>query len=174
MSKKSKTILMIVMLILGLIIVYGVSKFFVRFFDVFERAKTITKEYALTEKEIILLDKFGTQETIKFNDSTTYLLHFWATWCKPCISEFDTIEKYQKSWKNVEIVLITLESNEKMNSFLKNTHWDLPFYSIDSLSLPFNPKKIEFYPSNFIVKNDSLIDISFGPVEWQNAFKTGK
>ena len=40
MSKKSKTILMIVVLILGLIIVYGVSKFFVRFFDVFERAKS--------------------------------------------------------------------------------------------------------------------------------------
>lgn len=122
MSKKAKTILMIVVLILGLIIVYGVSKFFVSLFDVFERTKTISKEYVLTEKEIILLDKFKTQETIKFNDSTTYLLHFWATWCKPCISEFDTIEKYHKSWKNVEIVLITLESNEKMHSFLEKKH----------------------------------------------------
>lgn len=171
MTKNVKLLVFVSLAIIAIVILFNIIKIFKNFFNVFERAKTVNKEYVLSGKEILLIDRNNLQQTLHFKDSTTFVLHFWATWCKPCIEKFDSIEKYHKSWKNVEIALITLESNEKMRSFLRNKRWNLPFYSTDSLNLPFEPKKIEMYPSDFIIRKDSLMQVSIGSVQWKNAFK---
>lgn len=171
MSKTVKIILISFVILAGIVIFTTVIKTTSKVFDIFELARSISKEYSLTDNKIVIYDQMNIQKTLQFKDSTTYVLHFWATWCKPCIEKFDSIEKYHKSWKNVKIAVITLESNEKMQTFLKNKSWDLPFYSTDSLKLPFNPKTIQVYPSDFIIKNDSLIHVGFGPIEWKDAFK---
>lgn len=46
----------------------------------------------------------------KDND-TTYLINFWATWCKPCVEEMPYIEKINKEYadKKVKVVLVSLD-----------------------------------------------------------------
>ncbi len=49
------------------------------------------------------------------------ILEFWATWCKPCISNIQHLNELQSklSDKNVCFISITNESEEKINSFIK-------------------------------------------------------
>lgn len=46
----------------------------------------------------------------KKND-TTYIVNFWATWCKPCVEELPNFEKTFAEQKNnkVELILVSLD-----------------------------------------------------------------
>jgi thiol-disulfide isomerase/thioredoxin len=59
------------------------------------------------------------------NSDTTYILNFWATWCKPCVEElpnFDSLSHFCKNKKS-KVILVCLdfkeELNKKVNPFLK-------------------------------------------------------
>lgn len=42
---------------------------------------------------------------------TTYVINFWATWCKPCIEELPNFEALQKQYagKPVQVILVSLD-----------------------------------------------------------------
>lgn len=48
----------------------------------------------------------------------TYVINFWATWCKPCIKELPAFEKLNANYKeaNVEVVLVSLDFPEKIEN----------------------------------------------------------
>ncbi|PQB04861.1 TlpA disulfide reductase family protein [Aureitalea marina] len=45
------------------------------------------------------------------SEETTYVINFWATWCKPCIKELPAFEELNKKFKdqNVKVVLVSLD-----------------------------------------------------------------
>jgi len=45
------------------------------------------------------------------DDDKTYVINFWATWCKPCIKELPYLERINEEQKdnNVEVVLVNLD-----------------------------------------------------------------
>ncbi|NOU60631.1 TlpA disulfide reductase family protein [Marinifilum caeruleilacunae] len=58
-------------------------------------------------------------------NDTTYVINFWAMWCKPCVEELPEFEHIRKSYENkkVKILLVSLDfgSNvkERLTKFLK-------------------------------------------------------
>lgn len=58
------------------------------------------------------------QEVLTTSSDTTYVLNFWATWCKPCISEIPFFEEVQKNYKNknVKVVLISMDFVKDLNT----------------------------------------------------------
>jgi thiol-disulfide isomerase/thioredoxin len=57
---------------------------------------------------------------IKFEDlrkmmnhvsDTTLVVHFWATWCKPCVEELPTYEKISKEYstKKIRFVMVSMD-----------------------------------------------------------------
>lgn len=58
------------------------------------------------------------------NSDTTYIINFWATWCKPCVKELPSFDSlYLNSNKrNLKILLVSLDFKEdiekKLNPFL--------------------------------------------------------
>lgn len=51
----------------------------------------------------------------KDND-TTYVVNFWATWCRPCIKELPAFEKLNADYseKKVKVLLVTLDFPDKI------------------------------------------------------------
>lgn len=55
-----------------------------------------------------------------FNNDTTYVINFWATWCKPCIEELPILEAlHSKSKeKKIKVILVSLDFAEQVESKL--------------------------------------------------------
>lgn len=57
-------------------------------------------------------DSFNDIEYLLHEETdTTYLVNFWATWCKPCVEEMPYIEEVNKAYKDekVKVVLVSLD-----------------------------------------------------------------
>jgi thiol-disulfide isomerase/thioredoxin len=65
--------------------------------------------------------KFSTYKALanKQND-TTYVINFWATWCKPCVKELPYFEELNKKYasKKVKIILLSLDFVKDLNTKL--------------------------------------------------------
>ena len=57
-------------------------------------------------------------EVLSRKDGTTYVVNFWATWCKPCVKELPAFESLHANYKdqNVKVVLVSLDFPENMNT----------------------------------------------------------
>ncbi len=49
---------------------------------------------------------------------TTYVINFWATWCKPCVKELPAFEKIASDYSNnnVKVLLVSLDFPDKIES----------------------------------------------------------
>ncbi|MBS1650946.1 MAG: redoxin domain-containing protein [Bacteroidetes bacterium] len=61
------------------------------------------------------------------NTDTTYIVNFWATWCKPCVKElpaFDSITALKKVRTKVLLICLDFKENieKKVNPFLKKNN----------------------------------------------------
>lgn len=48
---------------------------------------------------------------LKYDNDTTYVINFWATWCKPCIAEFPYFEKLIREYRDqpVRVLLVSMD-----------------------------------------------------------------
>ena len=55
------------------------------------------------------------------NSDTTYIVNFWATWCKPCVAELPDFERIDSIYnkQKIKILLMSLDFKEDLNSKLK-------------------------------------------------------
>lgn len=71
----------------------------------------------------------GVAPLFKKNNDTTYIINFWATWCKPCIKELPYFEQVQEKYESskVQVILISIDSENQLKSKL------IPFLATHSL-----------------------------------------
>ena len=65
--------------------------------------------------------KFPYVESLLKNTSdTTFILNFWATWCKPCVKEIPDLEKLNEKYsgKKIKIVLVSLDFKRQFETDL--------------------------------------------------------
>ena len=62
------------------------------------------------------------------------ILNLWATWCKPCIAEFESLVKSKSSYegKKVKIVAISNEDHDKIIDFIDKRDIDLEFLKLNA------------------------------------------
>lgn len=62
-------------------------------------------------------------------DDKTYVINFWATWCKPCVKELPAFEKLNSEYKKkgVEVILVSLDFPNQIDDVL------LPFIQKEKL-----------------------------------------
>jgi len=63
----------------------------------------------------------GIEPYFKKNNDTTYVVNFWATWCKPCVEELPYFEKIQSAYqgKKVQVVLVSMDFERQLEKKLK-------------------------------------------------------
>ncbi len=61
---------------------------------------------------------------INNNSDTTYVVNFWATWCKPCVAELPEFEKLHLDSKEknrkVKVLLVSMDFVEELDKKLKD------------------------------------------------------
>lgn len=66
-------------------------------------------------------DYAGLEPILNRDDNKTYIVNFWATWCKPCIEELPDFERTFAEYKdkNVELILVSLDMPSMWKSKLE-------------------------------------------------------
>lgn len=74
---------------------------------------------APTEAGLIpIVDYDGLKPYLTKNNDSTYVVNFWATWCKPCIKEMPYFERIQAEYakEKVQVVFVSLDFPDKINT----------------------------------------------------------
>ena len=67
-------------------------------------------------------------EVLTKSEEKTYVINFWATWCKPCIAELPFFDNLVEEYGNdqVEVVLVSLDFKDRIKKslipFIKNNN----------------------------------------------------
>ena len=82
------------------------------------------------EKTLLTVDFKGLERYLNKADNKTYIVNFWATWCKPCVEELPYFEQAGKKYRdqNVEVLLVSLDFPNQVEKQLK------PFIEKNKLS----------------------------------------
>ena len=74
------------------------------------------------QKENDLIEVYNYEQLEKFLQSgqnRTYVVNFWATWCKPCIKELPYFEEIQVKYQgDIKVILVSLDFPSKLESQL--------------------------------------------------------
>ncbi|NAY92539.1 redoxin domain-containing protein [Muricauda sp. JGD-17] len=68
-----------------------------------------------------IYDFEGLEPMLNKTDDKTYVVNFWATWCKPCVEEMPHFERINAEQKenNVEVILVSLDMPNMWRSRLE-------------------------------------------------------
>ena len=68
------------------------------------------------------------------NDGNPIIINFWATWCKPCKQELNTIAEMYDDWQDetgVKIIAISVDdsrTSSKVGPYVNSADWDYEIY----------------------------------------------
>ena len=95
-------------------------------------------------------------------------INLWATWCPPCIAEFQGIQDLYNDYKDdIEFLLVSDESPETIESFLHSKGYNIPIFSpLTDYPDDFDPRSI---PRTYIIDKEGRVVIDKkGAANWNS------
>jgi len=78
----------------------------------------VFSQQSLPSVEIKSLDNSNFNTSQFENNGNPIVISFWATWCKPCILELETINEVYEDWQDetgVKLIAISTDNIQKIN-----------------------------------------------------------
>lgn len=98
------------------------------------------------------------------------LVHFWASWCPPCVEEFPTLDRFYKKFSVEDFVLLAVTVDEKESAdyenFKKKVSFDFPvlFDHREHISRTYGTYK---FPEGYLIdRNGIVVKKIIGPQDW--------
>lgn len=88
------------------------------------RAQSVSREAVkIYQKDGVAVRSYNfesMESILKMHNDTTYVVNFWATWCKPCIEELPHFEMINSAYKNqkVKVILVSLDMPKQVEASL--------------------------------------------------------
>ena len=116
------------------------------------------------------LDAENETRSLKDFEGKVIILHFWATWCAPCVKEIPSIAGLQKRLKDDGLVVIPVSldnKKEKAVEFYEEQNiTDLELY-IDTQSRAIRDLNVPGLPTSYIFNREGeLIGEVKGEMDW--------
>jgi len=75
---------------------------------------------ALEAQEIKTYNFNELEPIFHYQNDTTYVINFWAMWCKPCVEELPYFEAIRKNYtdKKVKVILVSLDFGKNVEDRL--------------------------------------------------------
>ncbi|MFO8086316.1 MAG: TlpA disulfide reductase family protein [Bacteroidales bacterium] len=122
--------------------------------------------YSQTKKLPSVDVKTAQGETIDIsqidNEGNPIIISLWATWCKPCINELNTISEVYPDWQEetgVKLVAISVDdsrSNHKVMPMVNSNYWDYDIYMDPNQNLK-RALNVNMIPQTFLLNGDKEI-----------------
>ena len=95
---------------------------------------SISQNRTLPSVDVKTLDGSSINITALENNGNPIVISFWATWCKPCKKELNTIAEVYEDWQDetgVKLVAISIDdtrSMAKVAPYVNASDWDYEVY----------------------------------------------
>lgn len=112
------------------------------------------------------LDGTTVQTSTFQNDGKPFILSFWATWCKPCLRELNTIKEVYEEWQEetgVKIIAVSIDdarAASRVKPMVNGNAWDYEVYIDQNQDLK-RAMNVVNVPHTFIVNGK-------GEIVWQH------
>ena len=102
------------------------------------------------------------------------VVHFWATWCPPCVEELPGLLEYARSVKDdpaIEVLAVSVDTDWKtVDDFLAKTKATGLPVALDPERATAKKFGTEMFPETwFLDPSGKVIEAFIGPVEWGRA-----
>jgi thiol-disulfide isomerase/thioredoxin len=95
---------------------------------------------AATAQNVAIYKTNDLLKRIHNSSDTTYIVNFWATWCKPCVAELPEFEKMHLQSKDslVKVILVCMDFKEdidkKVKPFIQKNQYTSEIVLFDELN----------------------------------------
>ncbi len=117
---------------------------------------------ALRAQQVKLITVSQLEARFKQGKDTTYVVNFWATWCKPCVKELPEFEKFKDAnkGKSIKVILVSADLKSKLETgvipFVKSHQLSGEIYLLNEAPSSYNerisPEWSGAFPATLMVK----------------------
>jgi thiol-disulfide isomerase/thioredoxin len=115
-----------------------------------------------------LIDAAGRPQPLARELKPVTLLHFWATWCPPCITEIPSLVEYATTLRDgrVGLVLVAVDDDpERARTFLGTAEFPLLYDPDWDVAHRFGTRQL---PETHIVVEGRVVDSFIGAADWRD------
>ncbi len=129
-----------------------------------ETDKKINAHYESLFKKMKVKTTDGKVIELAKTKAPIVVLNFWASWCKPCLAEFPSINEMKKKFNDDQVLFlgINTDSDDQLKNIKKTVNkYELKFPVVaDSDSKIVDNYKIEAIPVSIIFAKGKVIEVS--------------
>jgi peroxiredoxin len=161
---KTRTILLIAAIVITLVVAF----LFTTNLKPSEGQAGIAKLSA--EKNLNVFTRDGNKVNLSKLKGKIVLVHFWATWCPPCVDELPELDKFWNRYRNnpgVALYSVSVDDTwEAIDTFKKQHPFDLPLYR-DPQSKTANKFGTTKFPETYIADREGKVLYHLSqPIDW--------
>lgn len=93
----------------------------------------LSQNRSLPKVDLKTMDNTSTSTATFDNDGKPIVISFWATWCKPCVKELNTIAEEYEDWveeTGVKIIAVSIDDSRNMSKVKPKVNAEMWEYEI--------------------------------------------
>jgi thiol-disulfide isomerase/thioredoxin len=158
-----KLILIIFAIAIGVYLGFPVFRF-IKSFNELGRVEAIEPGTALQFSTFAAKNlKTGKIDTLKLRETT--VINFWASWCKPCLLEQKSLERFADAYPDLKFIQLSFDNEINLRRILNSLKWKLPAYWLGDTSYFKQP---EVLPMTLFLKDSIVLKQWWGAQNWQD------
>jgi len=135
-----------------------------------QRVKIIREGDRAPEFRVLALD--GKAVSLSSYRGKVVMVHFWATWCPPCVEELPTLERLYRAsiGKDLEILAVSVDEGgaDAVGQFMRKNRFALPVLLNPDQSVARQYGTFKF-PETYIVDRDGIVRRKIiGAADWMS------